>query len=845
LLAGSAAIATALLGGNIVRAAEEAKTAVLCFTDIGADTPPELVSRIVNAFISRNLPVSCAVTFGASTGGPLSPLMLTLRELGAREPGLFEICATLPELEYGARYFQMRDAEQLRRSIVENLFPAALRAAQFPVVSVFAPRGQDELDFSAFRSAGFRSILRPTIEPGTTQLTPVGRGQLDISGGISLDLAQNAVPSAAEIEAQLSTSGPLLVTISLALTGGVDPELLIERCSELAHNIDVKTSEGRLFATRPTDLLLHAIDDPAPMFAVLLRPPETDAEDDPMRIFARGLAENGILFTTMVGQGGFTGPDTAAFCTVLPEEHGLPDPRAGQIYDSSFLPENAPLADAYPSPYIIRPQNIGDTWSGLKQDGRYHIAALGAPDMPLAELLPTVSNSDNVIIIYPENVATFLQRARLINRLMNKVNTGLLKLETVDGFAKHMMAGDPVLGRFQSTRKRTFSDPAQQKVPSPAERESYLSDARLAWLYIDKYTDENTGLCAGTVRGGPSTIVHHQATLWDIASQLQGIVAAHKLAIIDTIEAQQRAGKILENLPVSRVEDLRLPPAFFSTKTSASTRDGFDFCDTGRFFTALSSAQDAGLVTVERGQEVFAGWDIAAAARDGHPFDYKRGRWVDSFPSHCTPYARRGMAPWGLNLSTPYANMDGENAAADRMRLLYSVAKIGHYGTEPFLLEAIELGETKESRYLADVLFDAQLSYFERTGQLKAASETLLDFEPWFSYQGIRVDEPEEDGWVIAAADPDAQFNTERFKLKSEVISSKSSYLWAANYAHAYSDKLVDFTREKARVEGLGFAAGVYTQSGEVMANYCDINTNGIILTAIAQIAWLPPLSGG
>jgi len=759
--------------------------------------------------------------------------MLALKDIGAREPGLFEISATLPALASGPRYFQMRDAEQLRRSIVENLFPATPRAAQFPVVSVFAPHEQNGLDFAAFRSAGFRALLRLPPESGATQLTPVGRGQLDISGGIQLDLAKNAPPSAEEIEAQLSTSGPLLITISLSLSGGVDPEPLARHCTELARNIDIKTSEGRLFVTRPTDLLLHAIDNPAPIAAVLLRPPATDAEDDPMRIFALGLAENGILFTTMVGQSGFTGPETAAFCTVFSK--GL-NPSDGPIFNSTFLPENAPLADAYPSPFVIHPQDTTDTWSGLKQDGRYHVAALGGPEMGISELLPAVSNADNVIIIYPENVKTFLQRARLINRLMGRINSGLLKLESVDGFANHMIAGDPVLGRFQSARKRKFSDPPREGAIGPAAQALYLSDARLAWLYIDKYTNENTGLCAGTVRGGPSAIVHQQATIWDIASQLQGIVAAHKLAIIDTIEAQARAEKMLNNLPVSSIEGLRLPPAFFSTKTSASTKDGFDFCDTGRFFTALSSAQNAGLVTVARGQEVFAGWDVAEAVRDGHPFDYKRGRWVDSYLSHCTPYARRGIAPWGLALDSPYANMDSGTQAADRMRLLYSVANIGHYGTEPFLLEAIELGASKASRYLADVLFDAQLTYFERTGHLKSASETLLDFEPWFSYQGIRVDEPEEDGWVIASPNPNAAFSTDAFKLKSEVISSKSSYLWAANYPHAYSDKLVEFTREKARVEGLGFAAGVYTQTGEVMANYCDINTNGVILSAIAHL---------
>lgn len=831
LLAGSAAFAMSALGSQMVLADGETKSVVLCFTDVGVDTPPDMVFKIIQAFVSLKIPVSCAVKFGAVSGGTMSPLMQVIKEIGDREPGLFEVLAVLPELEHGQRYFQMRNAEKLRRSIVGNLFPETRRSARFPCISIFDQFGNEELDFPAFRSAGFRTLVRLQANADSTQIMSVGRGQLEIKGGIALDLAQAAPPTSEEIETLLANAEPQLVTVSLALQSGADPSLLIERCTHLARIIDSKTSTGLLFASRPTDLLLHLTEQPAPIASVLLRPPATTATDDSMRVFAQGLAEKGIPFTTMVDEMGFTGPETAAFCSVYSEGADTK-----QVFDCSFLPDKTQLSKDHPSSVIILPQDTGDSWTGIQRDGRYRISAIGAPDMTASELMPVGSNTDEALVIYPENVETFLQRARLINQLASRQNSGRLKLESINGFAKHLVADDPVFDRFHAVRKLMNSEPRQAVEMALAERESLLDDARLAWLYIDKYTHSETGLCAGTVRGGPNRLVHQQATMWDIASQLQGIVAAFKLDLINQSEAQERAGKMLGHLPTATIEGLRLPPAFFSTSSSRSTKEGFDFCDTARFFTALSAAQNAGLVTIERGQEVFSLWDVEKVVRDGHPFNFKRGQWVNSFMSHCAPYSSRGLAPWGIALLSPYPEIGDEESAADRMRLLYSVAKIGHYGTEPILLEAIELGASKASNYLAEVLFDAQLSYYERTGLLKCASETLLDFEPWFSYQGIRLDEIEEDGWVVASPDPDREFQTEAFQRKSEVISSKSAYLWAATYPHAYSQRLVDFIREKARVEGLGFAAGVYTQTEEVMAYYCDINTNGIILSAISHM---------
>ena len=203
--------------------------------------------------------------------------------------------------------------------------------------------------------------------------------------------------------------------------------------------------------------------------------------------------------------------------------------------------------------------------------------------------------------------------------------------------------------------------------------------------------------------------------------------------------------------------------------------------------------------------------------------------------SHGSHYSRNGYIAWGMPMDTAYPSLSGADTGDQYIRLLYQAAFLGHFGTEPHLLEGIEVGYSPESKYLSDVLFDSQLSWFEETGQFKCVSEVALNFSPWFSYQGLRVDRRGAGAWVISTDKQSYWYQTQDFLKKAEIISSKAAFLWAALYPHEYSSRLVELIREKARIEDLGFSVGVFNNTQEAMEGYSDLNTNGIILTAIAQ----------
>ena len=68
------------------------------------------------------------------------------------------------------------------------------------------------------------------------------------------------------------------------------------------------------------------------------------------------------------------------------------------------------------------------------------------------------------------------------------------------------------------------------------------------------------------------------------------------------------------------------------------------------------------------------------------------------------------------------------------------------------------------------------------------------------------------------------------------MVSSKGAFLWSAVRPQAYSRLLLSYVRARARTTDLGYASGIFSATGEPTANYSDINTNGIILSAIAYI---------
>ncbi|WP_165352782.1 DUF3131 domain-containing protein [Loktanella sp. IMCC34160] len=734
-----------------------------------------------------------------------------MQELAETETGLIEIAAQRPRLSDERRYFQMRAAADLRAAILTGNGTNPPSRAAKQVITILDDSAGPSLDHAAFRGAGFRVFLQSAPDEETSLLDTAGREQIQMTGMRPITSLKPEDIGAEDI----------IISYSVDQLAALTSDEIEEHFGSFTDDLQRASLSGEIFVVRPIDLLLQAGTEPAPGIGLIL-PALSDRDEDrdknlAVAAFAGQLDAANVPYERLDNR----------------DEHGfLPDGAGGFI---QVVTDGNPDAMPAAATRLVLP-GIADGQFGLHPDGQFQLAGHGASGMSLDMLLPLDPVSDMAVLVPDTLISTYLDRAAVVHRLVSMRREGRAKLFHLGELARHIAAQEPILDKFRTTRARGVNVGITRVDPAAEEHAELMQDAGIAWAFIDRHTHPTTGLCAGTVRGGPDGLINPDATMWDVASQIQGIISARALGLIPTEDARDRLDLLLANLPTITAEEVHLPPARLNTATARANNRDFDACDTGRFLIAANAIVSAGIMTRPELRDLLPGWDLGETVRDGHPYNLTNGRWIDRFQSHCSQYSRVGYGTIGIGMDSPFAQPAEETETDRRIRLLYDAAKIGHFGTEPGLLHRIELGPDAPTDYLSEVLFDAQLRWFERTGEIKCASETLLDFAPWFSYQGLRFDRPEGEDWVVEFIEGDRRFASAEFRDSAEVISTKSAFLWAATVDHPHVGRMLGLIREKTRIAGLGFSAGVYAHSQEAMRNYSDVNTNGIILTAIARM---------
>ncbi len=798
-----------------------AKTLFVVLDSLDATLPPALAAQVLGVFFAAGIPLGATLRCAPTAAGNNAFVDLFKTTL-AQEPGLFEIVLDItPEVE-AERYFRLRAAIDLRDCLLSG--PPASSAP--PIVSLLSRSPEVRLDPFALRAAGFRIQLHPKLDethsivPSPSQYEAIDWGVASLKGG---DIAAILAPPMAVFPQTGTSSAAQVLYLSFAAVGKVSAEALLAQCQQWAARLQTAMRSENTFLTRPMDHLLQGHPGASKYVGLVL---DTTKNPATMAAFASRMAAANLPFTTLTA----TNTAPSGDCVLLPDQAATArcvlQPADGHFpYTAADIVLHPTDASAFGP----------DFWSGPRRDGRFHAAVQMDGVASFAQRLEADPLTDIIFRVGPAHVATPVQQDALLAAFIQARQDGKAHFYSVQGFVTQTAAPDPVLKRFGETRRRQASDPPAPHALTAQQREALLTDARLAWRFIARYSDEETGICAGTVQAGSKNIVNQAVTLWDVASQLNGIQAAHALALIPQTEAMARVARVLAHVPAANIGGAMLPPALFNANTATSLRPEFDACDTGRFLIALNRVVAAGLASSQQASTLLETWDLEAAIQNRRPFNFEKGRWRDVSRSHCTHYARNGYKAWGLEVASPYPALGNAPTGDQHIRLLYEAGRIGHFGAEPVLLEGLELGYSPEAKYLSDVLFAAQISWFERTGRLKCVSETVLNFEPWFAYQGLRVDRSGEEEWVLSTISGDTSHQTRAFFEKADIISSKAAYLWAALYPHPYSDRLVALIRDNARIEDVGFSVGVFSQSQQAMQGYSDVNTNGVILAAIAQ----------
>ncbi|MBE0412777.1 DUF3131 domain-containing protein [Yoonia sp.] len=745
---------------------------------IGATTPVDLLQRWVAPFLAAKIPLAVIPNLESD---PAAALIEELRQIFATSPDLTEPVLSLPGLSELPHYFQRRtasDALQRMRGLLEN---AAGAPPSLPVtIATNAPLLSN---FDALRCLGIRNVLTLSAAQSVSSAGCAER-VVCLRGGQRMVVADVANPTP-WIEGTFAAPGWRQIVFSLAGIENLPAPDVRLRAQRAADAIGRMLNSGRHFAALPRDHALWFGDDQMRFVAVRIAP-GTAATAAAMTTIKDTLLALGITVTD-------TAPPDIATATDL-----VLLPGAGHAFDDRGR--------------FIR----GETALSHAADLTRH---------------PNLMR-DAIITIKPQDYATVAARKATLDTLRAVQQLPGTRFVDMPAFVAATVTPDPVFDLLRETR-RDSKDASED--PEALTHDELLADARHAWTYFDRFTVAATGLCVDTVDVQVGyTWLHRELTMWDFGSLISAVMAAHELGLIPDTEFIARSALLVGALPVARIGGLMLPSEVISADTTAALSSDFNACDTGRLLNVLR-AFDAHPLIRGIAADKIARWDLDGVVVDGHVHSVVKGRLVDRFRSQCAHYTALAFRSRGIEAASPYEVADADSKTDREMQLLQSLIGLDPLGAEPLLLEALEIGLSEPSAMLADVLFGAQRREYESTGALTSMSEAPINREPWFTYQGLNIASSEE-RWVVNATSANPRFATPAFRREIRLVNTKAAYLWAATRPSAYSTLLARHVRDRARLDGIGFSPGVFVATGQAMPGYSDVNTNGIVLEAIAYL---------
>lgn len=396
------------------------------------------------------------------------------------------------------------------------------------------------------------------------------------------------------------------------------------------------------------------------------------------------------------------------------------------------------------------------------------------------------------------------------------------------------------------TRLNEYISPYHARRGFLNERE--MRAARVAWLYFQNYTQEETGL-ANAVGNYPST------TMWDTASYIAAIVAAYELCIIEKPELDSRLIRLLTTMKGLDLFRGELPNKVYHTRTAAKVdygnkpgEIGFSGLDLGRMLVWLRIIKNRYPYLGNSVDAILLKWDFKnVISEEGLIF----GARISSETNETIynqegrlgyeEYAAKGFALWGFkpilaHRAEPFltASIFGIQVPYDGRdpRIFHSQ---NYVVTESYLQDGLEFGFdmvhddtspdwTKSDGWraeFADRIYEVQENRWRQTGFLTARSEHNVKGAPYFTYDTIF-----SDGYPWNTVTPRGDYVPDH-----AAVSAKAALgmwvLWDTEYTNVLYEAIIElYNPEKGMFEGL-------YERGQGRVEIFTANNNGIILTAL------------
>jgi|TARA_R100001440_G_scaffold55294_2_gene75131 hypothetical protein len=776
---------------------------------------------VLDAFARKGLPVTCVVD--PELREEASTVLKTRLE---RFPGLIQVVPLVKELGNMTPYFQARAAYEAQHALKNALWKNKDAPSLASIQTIACDMRDRPLAPSGVRAAGIRNVLmRPHV---SSPVSPEAweDGVVRILGGQRIKLSPAHKPysfprhQAVERVYYLSAQDFLmlpLASLEPAATAFAS-QVLNQPGDHWVSPILASDIQFRDAYSYKRNLGLHFV----------LKPKATAQDRKAVMAFRQELAADGKpssfgLDTTLEPNSGYW--------ISLKENNPLSGPVDVLRPSEEILPRSA-LSGTY---------GIGANLVTGAEAGLTPQNILNLPAVPIREatalrgpLTTALGTRDCVLVVSAELVQNKAHRALLKDALRTIEDDGISHFVALPDYVRELVPTGPYITHYRRTQafKPQISEPPGHQ--SEEARAQLLADAKVAWSYFEEWTNPKTGLCPATVNfASDHQRLHESVTMWDVGSHIFALMAAADLELISPKKFQSSIGRILPNLAGRRSQGRLLPQGWIATNKFKWGNRNFDGCDAGRLLSALYNLDTHPLVK-DHAAPTVATWDLRDIVKDGIVYSVEDGQLETTFRSHCAHYAAWAFRTWGIEVASPYEVFLGRSLPDGQMALLEVCGHIGPLGAEPLLMEALEFGMSPESAYLADVLFAAQIEEYLESGQLVSVSETPINSPPWFLYQGLQFDASGRVWATDTVASLEAH-RTQAFRDRHLSISSKSAYLWASYKDHPLCGKLLSLVRDKAKTP-YGFAPSINQRTGDVSRTYSDINTNAVILQAIAAM---------
>jgi hypothetical protein len=857
----------------------EAKPFMLVVTGVERSATNELIA-VLGKILARNIPVACAIRLDDRAGVPpesLPPLMTLMR----RNAGLVEIIVEIPGIALDPPYFQMR-----RASEAQNILS---RAFQMPGVndgvrplssSILTDQSVDPSQPPAgVRAAGFRCVLFSPMPEGAKGYWPAPAGVTQVFGGFEIGALFAGEGAPASLSAAIASNNAVVAYFPLAAYTGTSSRDLSLTASSLGKAITSEIANGRIYCTLPSQLRPKS--SPQYQRCIALRVDGAPGRGPPggeEKSFFAALNEAGLPFSysaatannssglvSWLGANGLGGREGFSICPALGREALVAGDRAAKdvaliLRDISSFQSRAatcvtsPSSDPGPLATISQAgastvtvqSAVASSFLGVDENGLLHVpspfylderSSIRSAEQVAGAILRAIGpKGDALIAVTSDAVTTPHAQKSIVEALGRLTSAAENKFVDLEQYRASVMPADRAFELLESTKLENSLSESEPAYIDPVERAELLTDAELAWTYFSKLTNQRTGLApaTGSIDGGLAATGFPLVTMWDVGSTIMALIGAYRIGLIARQEFGERVETALVHLRDIEFNGLRLPNMQTSITGTDAVGSGYDSSDTGRLLVCLKILDKHISGQIDLGK-LIARWNLQDTLIDGRLHNLNNGDFIDVHESNYANYLVRGFTGWGFKVEPAYAASSRDRATDAEMRLIYEVAKRGSVGTEPHVLEEVELGYSNVARIIADMLYTAQLREHTATGKLVCVSEGPIDREPWFAYQGYQFG-ADKDPWTIKTRDDLPKYQSPDFRRAIEMLSTEAAFLWAAARPQPYSRKLLSRVRERARIAGLGYSTGIFTATGQPMLNQSDINTNGIILESIAYI---------